>query len=206
MCWALGHGMVLEEIMTEEIKDTEVQVIPEKMYTEEEFNRKLTAEVDRRVESGIQKGLETNKQKWQRELEERAKLTAEELAHKQLEEKTQELTAKEQAIAKKANLLEAKELLSGAEIPKAQYEKILDVLISDDEQVTVQNVNNFIEIFNSTKKDIETRLKSEMSNVRNPKQGDSEKQMTKEEFNTLPYAKKLEMKKNQPELWKQFMN
>lgn len=177
-----------------------------KVFTEDEFNKKLTAEVDRRVESGIQKGLETQKQKWQREFEERAKLTAEEIAQKHLEEKTQELTAKEREIAKRANRLEAKELLSGAEIPKAHYDKFLDVLISDDADVTTQNVNNFVEMFNSTKKEIETRLKTEMSTVRNPKQGESEKQMTKAEFNKLPYAKKVEMKRDNPELWKQFMN
>ena len=177
-----------------------------KFFTEDEFNKKLTAEVDRRVESGIQKGLETQKQKWQREFEERAKLTAEEIAQKHLEEKTQELTAKEREIAKRANRLEAKELLSGAEIPKAHYDKFLDVLISDDADVTTQNVNNFVEMFNSTKKEIETRLKTEMSKVRNPKQGESEKQMSKAEFNKLPYAKKVEMKRDTPELWKQFMN
>ena len=150
--------------------------------------------------------METQKQKWQREFEERAKLTAEEIAQKHLEEKTQELTAKEREIAKRANRLEAKELLSGAEIPKAHYDKFLDVLISDDADVTTQNVNNFVEMFNSTKKEIETRLKTEMSTVRNPKQGESEKQMSKAEFNKLPYSKKVEMKRDNPELWKQFMN
>lgn len=193
--------------MAEEvIEQVDGQETKGKVFTEDEFNKKLTAEVDRRVESGIQKGLETQKQKWQREFEERAKLTAEEIAQKHLEEKTQELTAKEREIAKRANRLEAKELLSGAEIPKAHYDKFLDVLISDDADVTTQNVNNFVEMFNSTKKEIETRLKTEMSTVRNPKQGESEKQMSKAEFNKLPYAKKVEMKRDNPELWKQFMN
>lgn len=197
-----GIGGKLVEEMNEQI---DIQAKPEKVFTEEEFNRKLTAEVDRRVESGIQKGLETKKQKWQQEFEERAKFTAEELAQKQLEEKTKELSAKEREIAKRGNKIEAKEMLSGADIPKAHYDKFLDVLISDDADVTAQNVKNFIEMFNTTKKEIETRLKTEMSTVRNPKQGESEKPMTKEEFNKLPYSKKVEMKKDNPELWKQFM-
>ena len=206
-----GHGMVLGgNIMDDERKEQvdtgEEKLAPDKLYTEAEFTKRLTSEVDRRVESGIQKGLETNKQKWQREFEESANLTAEQLAQKKLEEKTNELTQKEIGVALRANKIDAREAFNAAEVPKAQYEKFIDMLVSDDAEVTVSNVKNFVDMFNVTKNDIETRLKSEMSIVKNPKQGDSEKPLSKKEFDALPYAKKAKIKQEQPEIWKQFMN
>lgn len=46
--------------------------------------QRVTSETDRRVESGIQKGLETSKLKWETEYSERAKLSADELAKKNM--------------------------------------------------------------------------------------------------------------------------
>lgn len=190
--------------MADEANTNKGEEIHGKVYTEEEFNRKLTAEVDRRVESGIQKGLETHKEKWQRELEDRAKLTAEELAQKQIDEKAKELTSREKEIAKRANRIDARDMLSEANVPKAYYDKFLDVLISEDTETTTSNVNNFIEMFNSTKQDIETRLKSELSNVPKPNQGDP-KPVSKKDFDSMSYAKKMEFKRDNPEMYKEFI-
>ncbi len=185
--------------VTEQANQTTV-----KMYTEDEFNRKLTAEVDRRVESGIQKGLETQREKWEREAREKATLSAEELAKKAIEEKSQELTAKEKEIAKRANKIEAKEKLSDAGIPKSHYDKFLDVLISEDSEATLTNVQNFIEMFNSTKKEIETKVKGELSTVQKPTQGESNK-ITKADFVKMGYAEKVKFKTEHPDLYKEFM-
>ncbi len=185
--------------VTEQANQTTV-----KMYTEDEFNRKLTAEVDRRVESGIQKGLETQREKWEREAREKATLTAEELAQKKIEEKSNELTAKEKEIAKRANRIDAKELLSEADIPKSHYDKFLDVLISEDADVTLTNVKNFIEMFNSTKKEIETKVKSELSTVQKPTQGEANK-ISKADFVKMGYAEKVKFKTEHPDLYKEFM-
>lgn len=175
------------------------------LFTEEDLQKRVTAEVDRRVESGIQKGLETQKQKWEKEFQDRATLSAEELAKKQLEEKMSGLTAKEKEIARKHNTLTAKEMLADAQIPKAQYEKLITMLVTDDEEATKARVQDFVDMFNSTKTEIETKVKTEFSKIPPPAQGSGEKTVTKEDFNKMGYAEKIKFKAENPELYKQFI-
>lgn len=175
------------------------------LFSEEELQRRVTSEVDRRVESGIQKGLETYKSKWEGEFTEKAKLSAEELAKKELEKLQGDLTAKEKEISKRANVLDAKDLLSEAQIPKAHYEKFINVLVNDDGEATKANVENFITVFNETKTDLETKIKSELVNVPSHKTGNGEQVVTKEDFNKMPYMKKMEFKKDNPDKYKDFI-
>lgn len=139
------------------------------LFTEDDVKRKVTAEVDRRVESGIKTGVETQKEKWLREHEEIARMSAEELAQKQIAEKLSALSEKEKEISRKANRSDARDMLSEAQIPKSHYEKFLDLLVSDDTEKTISNVKNFINVFNETKSEIETKVKSEFSTVSKPK-------------------------------------
>lgn len=175
------------------------------LFSEEELNKRVTSEVDRRVETGIQKGLETQKQKWEREFAERAKLSAEELAKKEFEDKLQQMTAKEREIQRKANQLEAKSMLTDASIPKSHYDKFIGMLVTDDGETTKANVQNFIDMFNVTKTEIETKVKSEFTNVPKPNTGMGDNTLTKEAFNKMGYADKLKLKQSNPELYKQFM-
>lgn len=175
------------------------------LFTEDELTRRVTAEVDRRVESGIQKGLETQKQKWERELTERATLSAEELARKDFEEKTKAVSARELEIKRKANQLDAKDLLSEAQIPKSHYDKFIGMLVSDDEEVTKTNVTNFINMFNSTKTEIETAVKTQYTKIPSPTSGNQSGEMTKEDFNKMGYADKVKFKATYPEVYKQFV-
>lgn len=176
-----------------------------KLFTEDEFNKKLTQEVDRRVESGIQKGLETQKQKWELELQEKAKMTAEEIAKKEFEEKLNGLTQKEKEIQKKANKIDAMDMLSEAQIPKSHYDKFLNMLVSDDSETTKANVQSFVEMFNSTKTEIETKVKSEFTNVPKPQVGMGDGVVTKSDFDKMSYADKLAFKQKNPEQFKEFM-
>lgn len=207
----LQHDMVFggkKNMFTQEQVD---QMIAEKvkeaktgLFTEDELNRRLTAEVDRRVESGIQKGLATQRTKWEEEFAQKAKMTAEELAKQQLDEQMKTLSAKELEIKKKANLIEAKDMLSSASIPKSHYENFINILVSDDSEGTMANVQNFITMFNNTKTEIETKVKSEFSNVKPPTTGGTQA-VTKEDFKKLGYAEKLKFKVENPEMYKEFM-
>lgn len=190
----------MEQIIAEKVAEA-----TKGLYTEETLNKKVTSEVDRRVESGIQKGLETQKSKWELEYAERAKLTAEELANKEYNEKLEAFTAKEKDIAKKSNNIEAKEMLSEAQIPKSHYSKFINMLVSDDVEATKSNVQNFIDMFNSTKLEIETNVKSTMSTVPKPEIGTVAGVMTKSDFNKLGYADKLKFKASNPEMYKEFL-
>jgi DNA primase catalytic subunit len=206
MVWYGGNKMA--EFTQEQIDVLVAQKIAEAktgLFTEEDLTKRVTAEVDRRVESGIQKGLETQKQKWERELSEKANLSAEELATKAYDEKVKAVTQKEQDIKRRANKLDAKEMLTEANIPKKQYEDFITILVSDDEEVTKQNVNNFITMFTNTKNEIETNVKSQYSNIPKPDVGAKTGELSKADFNNLGYADKVKFKQTYPEIYKEFI-
>lgn len=199
----------------EELKLTQEQIdamIAEKvaeakkgLFTEEDLQKKVTSEVDRRVESGIQKGLETYKTKWEQEAQERAKMTAEEIAQKELKEKLEGLSAKEREIQKKENLISAKDMLSSANVPKSHYDKFIGMLVTDSPDTTTSNVQSFIDMFNATKSELETTLKSQMSNIKPPNTGDGDEVVTLDKFKKMGYAEKLKFKQTNPEMYAKFM-
>lgn len=174
------------------------------LFTREEHERELQREVDRRVETGIQKGLETHSERIRREAEEKAKLTAEERARLEVAEKEKQIAQREKEISRKANELEAKDLLVSAGVPKEQYAKLLSVFVSENLDTTKTNVQNFIDVFNATKKETETAIRSELTKVTPPQSGGSST-MTQADFNKLTYAQKLEFKQKSPEVYKQFV-
>lgn len=176
------------------------------LYSKEDLDREVTREVDRRVERGIKKGLDTNKAKWQKEFEEKSKLTAEELAEKQLKEKLSELEGREKELAMRSNTLEAKSMLAGAEIPKEHYEKFVGILVSGDGDSTKENVQNFIDTFNETRIGIEKSLKEKYSKIPAPNSGTSSSGIaTQAEFNKLTFSEKMKFKEENPELANKFM-
>ena len=174
-------------------------------FSQEDLDKKVMSEVDRRVETGIQKGLETSKTKWESDFSERAKMSADEVAKKDFDARMHDVSTRELEIRKKANKLEARDMLSEAQIPKSQYDKVISMLVSDDEAVTKTNVQNFIEMFTTTKTELETKIKSEFSNIPKPKIGTGDGVLTEDEFIKMPYSQKLKLKQTNPEVYKTFM-
>ena len=176
------------------------------LFTEDELHRRVTSEVDRRVETGIQKGLETNKAKWQEELERKAKLTATEIADEKIKEQLKTIEQREREVARRANTLNAKDLLSEAGVPKDHYDKVLGMVVSDDAEATLNNVNSFVALFSETKTNLETQLKTELTKIPKPQTGSNDAVIDKAKFTAMPYAKKLEFKASHPEQYKSFIN
>ena len=175
------------------------------LFTEEELTRRVTSEVDRRVESGIQKGLETSKQKWEQEFSTKAKMSAEDLAKQEFESKWNEVSIKEKEVLKLANKVDAKDLLTEAGVPKSHYDKFITLLVSEDGEVTKSNVQNFIDMFNQTKSEIETKVKSEFSQIKKPDNGGHDEGITKDKFAKMGYGEKLALKNSNPEIYKEMM-
>lgn len=176
-----------------------------KTYTEEEFQKALTKEVDRRVESGIQKGISTQRAKWEEEYQAKAQLTAEELAKKELEEKMQDLQGREAEINKRANRLSALDMLSEAGVPKTQREEALKLIVSSDKSVTDERVQSFINVFTNSKSEIETQIRSDLTKVTAPQVGGGDKVTSKADFDGMTYSERLEFKKSNPEEYKKFI-
>lgn len=139
------------------------------LYTKDDLDKEVTKEVDRRVESGIQKGLETHKQKWKEEYEKKAQLSAEELAKLTVDEKIKAIEEREAEINTRSNRIDAREMFAKANIPEDDYDKFMDLLVSDDSDVTQTNVSNFIESFTTTRDNIEKSVKEKLSNIPSPK-------------------------------------
>lgn len=175
------------------------------LFTEEELKKKVDSEVDRRVETGIQKGLETQKEKLEREIREKLTLSAEELAKKDFEEKQKELNAKSVELQRKSNRIDATDMLSQASIPKSHYEKFLGVLVSDDSEVTKANVQNFIDMFNATKQDIETKIKTELSHIPPPKGGQGSGAVSLDDFRNMKYSDKIKFRETNPDLYAKYI-
>lgn len=208
MTWYEGGFIKMADYTQEQLDTILAEKIAEAkngLFTEEELLKRVTSETDRRVETGIQKGLETQKQKWERELSERANLSAEQLAQKNFEEKLKDISTREAEVNKRANNLEAKNMLADAQIPKAQYDKIIGMLVSSDTDTTKANVQNFINMFNETKVDIETRVKSEFTKIPSPRTSTGNEAITKTDFIKMTYADKLALKLSNPDLYKEFI-
>ena len=176
------------------------------LFTEDDLQRRVTSEVDRRVESGIQKGLETQRTKWEEEYSKKAQMTAEEIAKKELEEKMKEISQKEREIKLQSNSLQAKELLSNAGVPKEHYESLLNPLISDDEEFTKANVENLINTYSKTKSELEAKIRQELGNVPSPTTGNGDKPVTKDSFSKMNYSEMMAFKKSNPDLYTKFIN
>lgn len=189
---------------TQEQLDEMIKKATEGLFTPEDLEKRVQSEVDRRVETGIQKGLATHKQKWEQEFVEKSKLTAEELAQKQIEETLKSLSEKEKALSKRNNEIEAKHLLTEANVPKSHYDKFIGLLVSDDFETTKSNIDNFINMFNATKSEIETEVKSKLTNVQKPTNG-SVGGVTKADFDKMTSIEKIKFKEEHPELFKQFI-
>lgn len=186
--------------------DSLISQSKEGLFGEDELNKRVTSEVDRRVESGIQKGLETHRTKWEKEFSEKAQLTADELAQKELEEQIMEIQSKEKDIMVRSNTIDARDMFSEAGIQKSQYDKFIDILISDDADVTKSNVENFIATLNETKIEIESNIRKEYVKVTPPAGGDSgNSELTREKFNEMGYMDKLKLKETDPTLYAKFI-
>ena len=196
----MAESTFTKEELTEAI-DNAVQKATKGMYSEEDFQQKLQSEVDRRVQSGIEKGVNTQLEKWKQEQE----LTAEELAKKKIEERQSELDNISKKLSQKENRLKAINQFSEAGIGKDDYDGMLDLLIDSDPEVTSTKVSTYIDKITSAKSRLEQSLKEKYSKVPSPTSNSGEEGLTKDKFNKMSYSEKIELKNNQPDVYKTFV-
>ena len=116
------------------------------------------------------------------------------------------LEGRESELAKRANLLDAKDKLSEAKVPTKAYENFISSLIVADAEQTTANVDNFINMYAGTKAEIETKVKEELSHVTPPpKDTTGGGSMTAEKFKSLSYSEKVAFKSSNKEEYDKFM-
>lgn len=180
-----------------------------KTYTEEELNKKLQSETDRRVS----KALETAKAKWEEEYKanlEQAKSEAEKLASMSAEEraraefeKEKEAWQKEKTEFEKEKMkLEATKLLNSEGLPIT----FVDYVLTDSAEGVKENIKVFKEQWNKELDEaITERLKGKA-----PASGSLQHKdivnMTKEEFGKLPYKERSRMLQIDPDIVSKLKN
>lgn len=124
------------------------------------------------------------------------------------EEKIQEELKKAQeaqtTYARELSKLRAKEIFVEAGLTEKEYSPILDAVVSDDEEVTKTRAKTMIELIANQKKLAEEKLKKELlKDTPTPRDGDGSSTITKEDFKKMGWMERVELKQQNPELFKQ---
>lgn len=124
------------------------------------------------------------------------------------EEKIQEELKKAQeaqtTYTRELSKLRAKEIFVEAGLTEKEYSSILDTVVSDDEEVTKTRAKTMIELIANQKKLAEEKLKKELlKNTPSPRNGEGSLTITKEDFQKMGWRERVELKQQNPELFKQ---
>ena len=177
------------ETGAEQVQEQEV-----KTYTQEEVDRMLQQETDRRVTSALQK----QQRKFEAEKAEAEKLRDMDEAQKkeyEFNKRVAELEAKEKAFALMENKVSATKVLGDRGLPI----QFVDYIVAEDAETMMTNINNFEKAWKAALADaVNARLAQPA-----PK-GSTATQtgLTKEQFKKLSISQQAELYKTNPELYK----
>lgn len=153
------------------------------------------------------KNLENEKKEIQDKYDalEKQNMTDEERKAKELAEIEQ--TKKELAIEK--NKTKAERLFQSANIDDKQIESLLDKVVSESEDKTIELANSFIEILNTkvdeTKKQTATNLLNGTPKPDVKQSGNNPKELTLEDFKNMSYGEKKELFAKDSEKYNEFI-
>lgn len=177
------------ETGAEQVQEQEV-----KTYTQEEVDKMLQQETDRRVTSALQK----QQRKFEAEKAEAEKLRDMDEAQKkeyEFNKRVAELEAKEKAFALMENKVSATKVLGDRGLPI----QFVDYIVAEDAETMMTNINNFEKAWKAALADaVNARLAQPA-----PK-GSTATQtgLTKEQFKKLSISQQAELYKTNPELYK----
>ena len=175
----------------------EGQVEP-KTYTQEEVDKLLQSEADRRVSEALKKQAKKNEEKV-REAEKLAKMSADEKYEYELEQREKAIQAKEKELA----LAENKNVASKILADKGLSLELVDFVIAEDAETMKSNIDVLERAFKkSVKAEVEKRLGSPVTkkNLGNP---DS---ITREQFNKMSLDEQNRLYQENPEIYKALVN
>lgn len=165
-----------------------------KTYTQEEVDKLLQQETDRRVTSALKK----QQQKFDTERAEAEKLRDMDEAQKkeyEFQKRVAELEKKEKEFALAQNKLSASKVLADRGLPV----QFVDYIVAEEAETMMTNINEFEKAWKAAITDaVNARLST------TPPKGGSSAQtgLTKEQFSKLSVAQQAEIYKTNPELYK----
>lgn len=186
-----------ENTQTESVVTTNTsteEAAANKTYSQAEVDAMIQSEADRRVNQAMSK-KEREMAKKLTEAEKLAKMSEEDKYRYQLEQKEQELAAKEREFTLRDNKIAAMKVMAEKSLPV----ELVDFVVNEDANIMDANIKLLDKyIKNAIASEVKTRLASPT-----PKAGlASDTEYTKESFAKMGYKERLDLQRNNPELYK----
>lgn len=111
----------------------------------------------------------------------------------------------QQQYTKELAKLRAKEIFVEAGLTEKDYEPLLEMVVTGDEETTKTHAKNMVNVIKAQKAATEAAVKAELlKNTRKPPAGNGGGEVTKEQFKKMNLIEKQKFAKENPELYKQF--
>lgn len=175
-----------------EEKDTEVEG---RTYTQEEVEKLLQSEADKRVTAALKKA-ERKQEAAVKEAARLAKMDEEQRYQYELEQREKAIAAKERELALAENKAAAATVLSN----RGLSAELVNLVVAEDADLMNSNISLLEKAFKqSVKAEVEKRLASTTPKKNLP----LDNALTRDSFRNMSFAQQLEIYNNNPELYKQ---
>lgn len=181
-----------------ETTDTSTTGTETKVYTQEEVDKMLQSEVDRRITSALKKQAKSNEAKI-KEAQKLAQMNESEKFQYELEQREKAIEEKEKALALAENKNTASQILAD----KGLSLSLVDFVIAEDAETMNSNIRLLEKAFkDSVKREVEKRLGSSAPKKNLP----IEDTITKEKAMKMGIRERQNLLNENPELYAQLFN
>ena len=178
--------------------DTSTTGTETKTYTQEEVDKMLQSEVDRRITSALKKQAKNNEAKI-KEAQKLAQMNESEKFQYELEQREKAIAEKEKALALAENKNEAGKILAD----KGLSLSLVDFVVAEDAETMNSNIRLLEKAFkDSVKREVEKRLGSSAPKKNLP----PDETITKEQAKKMRIRDRQQLLMNNPELYNQLFN
>lgn len=138
------------------------------------------------------------------QLEEFNKAKSEQMTQEErLQQLIQEVEQQKRDNAIGSNRIKAEAILSGIGLTGEDASGQLDLIVSEDPEATLKRAQTFADLITAQREAVKSETeKSMLSKMGHPEGKSGKGEVTKEQFSKMTYSQKLEIKQNQPELFK----
>lgn len=178
--------------------DTSTTGTETKTYTQEEVDKMLQSEVDRRITSALKKQAKNNEAKI-KEAQKLAQMNESEKFQYELEQREKAIAEKEKALALAENKNEAGKILAD----KGLSLSLVDFVVAEDAETMNSNIRLLEKAFkDSVKREVEKRLGSSAPKKNLP----PDETITKEKAKKMSIIERQNLLTNNPDLYNQLFN
>ena len=182
----------------QEPQDANANAEEVKTYTEEEFNKALQSEVDKRVTQAMQRAQKKADARV-KEAKKLAQMNEQQRYEYELESREKAIAEKEQALALAENKATAASVLAD----KGISAKLVDFVVAEDAETMMDNINLLEKEFkDSVKAEVEKRLATSTPKKNLP----TDKPITKDSFSKMKLTEQALLYQQNPDLFKQLSN